>query len=753
MKKLLSVLTISTLTASIPAPLLANTPATRTLTFNSNNDYLPPKEIKYIKDKVSPITVDSNDNIYFGTNNGVFVLKQGATTPTAIDGITGKINSLAVDSNDNIYFGTNNGAYKLSAGSTTPTAIDEITGKINSLAVDSSNNIYFTTSNLDGIWLLAQKRLIPTAIDGITGKINSLAVDTKNNIYFGKGNGVFVLKQGATTPTAIDGITGKINSLAVDSSNNIYVETNDIIYFFQTALSWVKTQSQFNLVDSMKAMTWTRPDLLTVDGELNIDIANPNIDKVVFDNVQQPQTSKQWHINVKPETAPRDHNLQVFFTLEGKQYTSEIIVSMQAKIDPPATSKQENLSELIKTTDLGNILDNNDDTIFSAVNQKNHNVIDDFSQIEITKKDNNSATLTAKKDSKSYAGSVDVKYNVVSATTVDLKIDVTPTSSTATVIKDYLFQIDTSNLTNPVNTFYYASSESIITIVKPTPSSVITGFVYGCDDQWNKTSQSSNIDPTNGVKLDGSQLATTNGKYVVELSDNLGHTNNVYLQINEKKKDIKEYWNTDNGKQFEIWAKANGYDNIRGYSASQLNNLFADSKNWQQLASDSQIASAVADWFKTNGKLSATEPLTKEQVVEQLKTQIPSDIKIDGVNTSNYEKDQVSFVLNQSDFKPNDKVNITVKYNNATSEQFTLQIKDSKTPDNNNKGKDSKLWIIGVVAGVLAGLGLAYLLFKRFVFDKYFLPKINKRRHDKLVEKVRKEEAEKEAQNNKGGDE
>ncbi|QIA75826.1 hypothetical protein [Spiroplasma citri] len=199
------------------------------------------------------------------------------------------------------------------------------------------------------------------------------------------------------------------------------------------------------------------------------------------------------------------------------------------------------------------------------------------------------------------------------------------------MIKDYLGQIDTSNITNPVNTFYYASSESIITMDKPTPSSVITGVVYGCDDEWNKTSQSSTIDSTNGIKLDGSQLNTKEGKYVVELSDNLGHTNNVYLQINEKKKDIKEYWNTDNGKQFEIWAKANGHYNISGYSASQLNNLFADSKNWQQLASDSQIASAVADWFKTNGKLSTTEPLTKEQVVEQLKTQIPSDIKIDGV--------------------------------------------------------------------------------------------------------------------------
>ncbi|QED25594.1 hypothetical protein [Spiroplasma citri] len=93
-----------------------------------------------------------------------------------------------------------------------------------------------------------------------------------------------------------------------------------------------------------------------MDGELNIDIANPNIDKVIFDNVEQPQTSKHWKINVKPETTARDHNLQVTFTLDGKQYTSEITVSMQAKINPAPPSKQENLSELIKTTDLGNIL-------------------------------------------------------------------------------------------------------------------------------------------------------------------------------------------------------------------------------------------------------------------------------------------------------------------------------------------------------------------------------------------------------------
>nr|CAC10363.1 putative adhesin P89 [Spiroplasma citri] len=797
MKKLLSILTISTLTASIPAPLLAAVPLTNTLTSNSNNDYLPVKQINGVNNNINSITIDKNNNLYFGTSEGAFVLKQGETTPTKID-LSKRfiyIHAITVDSKDNIYFGTTYGIYVLNAGSDTATKINDIDNVV-SLAVDSKDNIYIGTQTAygtsqifqstngiislvlnwnennsavwsltidsndniyigtsEGAFVLKQGKTTPTKINGINNVVNSIAVDSNDNIYFGTANGAFVLKQGETTPTKIDGISGAIKSLVVDKyNNNIYIGTDNGIYFTTTVLDWVKQQSKFTLVDNTKKQTWTQNDLLSVDGELNIDIANPNIDKVVFDNVQQGQTNKHWTINVKPETAPRDHNLQVMFTLEGKQYTSEIIVSMQAKINPVVSSVKQNLSDLIKNIDLGNIFDNNDNTIFTAVNQKNHNIIDDFSQIEIPKKDNNSATLTAKKDSKSYAGSVDVKYNVVSATTVDLKIDVTPTSSEAAVIKDYLFQIDTSNITNPVNTFYYASSESIITMDKPTPSSVITGVVYGCDDKWNKTSQSSNIDSTNGIKLDGSQLATINGKYVVELSDNLGHTNNVYLQINEKKeKEIKEYWNTDNGKQFEIWAKANGYDNIRGYGASQLNNLFADSKNWQQLASDSQLASAVADRVKTSGKLSSTAPLTKEQMVEQLKTQIPSDIKIDKVNTTNYEKDKVSFVLNQSEFKPNDKVNITVKYNNATSEQFTLQIKDSNTPDNKKDG-DSKLWIIGVVVGVLVVLGLVYLLFKKFVFDKYFLPKINKRRHDKLVEQVKKEEAEKDAQNNKGGE-
>ena len=56
MKKLLSLLTISTLATSVPAPLLANTVQTRVKRdvniSNSNNDYLPLKQNKKISGDV-----------------------------------------------------------------------------------------------------------------------------------------------------------------------------------------------------------------------------------------------------------------------------------------------------------------------------------------------------------------------------------------------------------------------------------------------------------------------------------------------------------------------------------------------------------------------------------------------------------------------------------------------------------------------------------------------------------------------------
>ncbi len=561
-----------------------------------------------------------------------------------------------------------------------------------------------------------------------------------SNVYNNLINSNFDLKK-QTTFDFNKNIT--LNLLKHNRSKSFMIEIVNIEIERDSTdnLEWVKQRSHFNLVDSSKTKKWTRSDLLTVDGELNIEITNLNIDKVLFDNIQQSQTNKQWNINVKPETSAKDHNLQVFFTLNGKQYTSEITVSMQAKINPPKPIIKENLDKVIKFNEennLENILDNNNETIISAITQKNSLQVD-FSQIEFAKKDIHSTTLSAKKDSKSYQGSVVVKFNVVPATIVDLKIDLQPTAPTTQIVKDYVGQIDTSIIINPVNTFYYANSESKITMLKPTPNSVISGVVYACDEQWNKTLQHNQIDPTNGIVLDGSQLATSNGKYVVELSDNLGHTNNIYLQI-ALKQAITKYFDTDNGKKFEQWAKANGRDDIRGYSARQLNKMFAESQNWQHQASDNQFANALADWFKTNGKLSSKEPLTKEQVIAQLKTQTPKTITIDKVDTSNYDFKKVSFELNQNEIKPNEPVNIVVEYDSEKSDSLILQIANSNPPIIiNNKSGLTGWAIIGVVIGALSGLLLLGWLLKKFVVTPFILEPIRKKKVEAFQRQTEKD--------------
>ncbi|WP_215826446.1 hypothetical protein [Spiroplasma endosymbiont of 'Nebria riversi'] len=825
MKKLLSLLSISTLIASLPAPLRANAPLTRfkrdvnTLTSNSNNDYLPPTKIdmSYFGDvdNVSSIMIDKQNNVYFGADKGAFFLKWGSTRLTKINGINSRVYSVAIDSNnnvyfgadkgvffkkngevnakkidkinddiksifidkqDNVYFGVSNGAYKLSADSNTKTKINGITEHVSSIMIDKQDNVYFgsdygayvlkrgsktatpikgSSDNISsimidkqdnvyfgsdyGAYVLKQGSTGLTKINGIFPWINSVSVDSKDNVYFGTYEGVFVLKQGSKTATPIKGSSKHVSSIAIDNNNNVYFGGDNRLNYITTILDWVKQQSRFNLVDNNKPKTWIRPDLIAVDGELNIEITNPTIDKVLFDNVQQIQTNKQWNINVKPEISTKDHNLQVFFTLNGKQYTSEIMVSMQAKINPPKPIVKENLDKVIKFSDdnnLGNMLDNNNKTIISAISQKNSLQVD-FSQIEFDKKDNHSTILTAKPDSKSYQGSVVVKYNIVLATIVDLKIDLQPTVQTTQVVKDYVGQIDTDTITNPVNIFYYANSESKITMLKPTPNSVINGVVYGCDEQWNKTSQHNSIDSTNGVVLDGSQLARSNGKYVVELSDNLGHTNNLYLQISSKQA-IPKYFDTDNGKQFEIWAKANGRDDICGYSVRQLNKLFEESKNWHHQASDSQLADSLAKWFKTNGKLAAEEALTKEQVIAQLQTQMQKTITIDKVDTSNYDFKKVSFELNQNEIKPNEKVNIAVKYGSEKSDNFTLQIENNK-PSNNNKSGLTGWNIIGVIIGALSGLLLLGWLFKKFVVTPFILEPIRKKKVEAFQNQTEKD--------------
>ncbi|BET37634.1 hypothetical protein [Spiroplasma ixodetis] len=483
MQKILNLITLSTLTTVFPTPLLSNILLIEKVKqdvgkTNSNNEYVPLRAITRLKKTIFSLAIDGDGTIWAIIDSKVNKsTDNGKTFNKVINGFpigtyTSSVNSLTIDINGTIWVATTNyeGLYKSTDNGKTFQQI-KIKGfpssQIDKIAVSQNGDIYASkqdyiykyidngknfekfysfqflnqikTMNIQNngtIWVGTNKGLyvFSAGIDTPT-KLNdrnilAIDIDKTNTIYFGMDDSLYNFSAGSDTPTKIDGINDAVSSITFDKLDNVYFETyTNILNILQTALSWTKEKSQFNLIDSTKKKIWTRNDLLTVDGELNIEIKNNNIDKVLFDNVLQTQTAKQWNINVKPKTSEKDHNLQVIFILDGKQYTSQIIVSMQAKIDPPIPPKQENLSDVIKfdiDNKLGNILDNNNETIISAITQKNSRIID-FSQIEIEKKDMHSATLTAKKDSKSYQGSVVVKYNVVPATVVDLKIDLKPT--------------------------------------------------------------------------------------------------------------------------------------------------------------------------------------------------------------------------------------------------------------------------------------------------------------------------------------
>ncbi|QIA71755.1 DUF3688 domain-containing protein (plasmid) [Spiroplasma citri] len=683
MKKLLSILTISTLTASIPAPLLANTPATRTLTSK--------------KDVTTGFDIKINEKL----NNWKEVYADGKTFNTV---------------DNKYYFVVWHGLFKTN-------------WKINKF-----NN------NAEGI-------KIDTVGDLLMKNFGDLTVG------FGKS-----WKDWTNYPSYFKSVyrwdgDGEPQTPKIDSNGNITDWLVDKTKF-QQGIS-------FALAENNKTAKWSNAGMrLTVDGELNIDIDNKNIEEVYWDGTKQKILHHKANINVKPETSEKTHKLLIKYDINGKKYTSkDIEVVMAAKIDPPAPSKQENLSELIKTTDLGNIFDNNDDTIFSAITQKNARVVD-FSQIKITDKTDTQATLSVIEGSKSYHGSVAVTYNVASATTVDLKIDVTSSASGIQIDSDYLAQLDSSKMTNKVDTFYYANGKSTIKIKQPPTGNVITGIVYGCDEKWNKTSQSNNIDPTTGLEIDKGQYGSVDGRYLIELQhkDLPTHTKTIYLQISEKQK-IEHYWDTPNGKKFEEWAEDNGEKNIRGYGASQLNNLFEISAIWKQSLKhlDLKLDNFVVDNIKN----------VSQDEIDTYKTKMLASVKEQVENYASGVVENTDYVININNLVAGDwttskdvkvqAVSGSTKLLSFDSKTIPVEQKEQVTPltstPDNKKDGDNKFWIIGVVFGVLAGLGLAYLLFKRFVFDKYFLPKINKCRHDKLVEKVRKEEAEKGDKNNKGGDE
>ncbi|WP_342224291.1 hypothetical protein [Spiroplasma endosymbiont of Asaphidion curtum] len=136
--------------------------------------------------------------------------------------------SFRIANNQNIYFGTSHGAYVLKRGETTANKIDEITSKVYSIIVDGKDNVYFGTEN--GAYILKQKETIATKINGITDNhhIHLIAVDNSDNVYIGTRKNAFILKQGTIIPSKINGINTDDNEnlaqIVIDFDNNVFLE-------------------------------------------------------------------------------------------------------------------------------------------------------------------------------------------------------------------------------------------------------------------------------------------------------------------------------------------------------------------------------------------------------------------------------------------------------------------------------------------------------------------------------------------------
>ncbi|WP_257986861.1 DUF3688 family protein [Spiroplasma melliferum] len=291
MKKLLSILTISTLTASIPAPLLANTPLTR-----NKRD----------------VEANSKD-----VTNGFDIRIKGIEYKNweKLEAVTKPFSKIDDKWYIAIWHGKDSNNWQIKS-------FQNINYSDRRKVLDSQGNYELALTRVGTIKHYWQPRSI------------------RDIISWNKDNGTYFKSvyrwNGVNKP-----ITPKI-----DNNGNIINWNIDKTKFQQGIL--------FALVENNKTATWSNAGMrLTVDGETNININNSNVEEVYWDGAKQNMLGGKVNINVKPETSEKTHKLVIKYDINGTKYTSEDIdVVMAAKIEPTTIVEQQKVISLIITIKL-----------------------------------------------------------------------------------------------------------------------------------------------------------------------------------------------------------------------------------------------------------------------------------------------------------------------------------------------------------------------------------------------------------------
>lgn len=163
----------------------------------------------YFKDRIG--------NIFYEQENRIYILKRDwLSWPQQLDQITAKVQVIIADNDDNIYFGTTNGIYKISADLKIITKIKRINGAVNSLAVDKNNNLYCGTEQ--SVYRL--NKTTNTITNLFQGWVNTISVGENDDLYIAAKNGVYKLVAGTDNVLELSTPGYHENELLLDLSKD-----------------------------------------------------------------------------------------------------------------------------------------------------------------------------------------------------------------------------------------------------------------------------------------------------------------------------------------------------------------------------------------------------------------------------------------------------------------------------------------------------------------------------------------------------
>lgn len=220
----------------VPIPKLEKTKETKLKLKNNEINKYNLKNINKIFDineSIYKMHIDNKKNIYFGTNNGSYILKSDSKIPLKIENIYGEIKYIVSDNNGNVYFKGNfnvfvyenysNKVYKLAEFiDWTEEIIDR---EIKEFDIDNEGNIYY--SNNLSLFVLKYGNKKPIKISNLQQYILNIFIDYKNNIYIFTTQGIYKSEDNGKTMNKI------IDKIILFKENNILLINNDkkIIYF------------------------------------------------------------------------------------------------------------------------------------------------------------------------------------------------------------------------------------------------------------------------------------------------------------------------------------------------------------------------------------------------------------------------------------------------------------------------------------------------------------------------------------------